>query len=185
MKFRKVSIALISFFVGFFVLTAGNINFGGEILFKDGALLKIKRFIGTWDLVFANEGTNIRFWNTPQGSPFPVLVTSIKSIEDLLQQNDRNWGSGSLVNVKLRNGNEKRLYVHDGHEIGVIFVDYIDSFTNDFKKSVKFSIRKIQKIVFGDSIGNMKRNPRTKQIFPAEFNFDPYTGEALKWYIVN
>jgi len=39
----------------------------------------------------------------------------------------------------------------------------------------------VNTITFGENIGRMKFNQRTKKYFPSDYIFDPFTGEKLTW----
>ena len=160
------------------------------LLLTDGTVINAERFIYIRFMygsrVDGSEGPsgNLRFSRTPSGPTFTVPVSDIKELIPLDQSSsDRVEWQNALVNVRLRNGDSDTFYWRWTFENRsfLIYIDYIEPFTGELKQGAHFSMGHVKKITFGEDIGDVRENPRTKQIFPADFNFDPFTGEKLRY----
>ncbi len=155
------------------------------VFFNDGQVIHAERFLkfqtqywynGSWrpggELSLSDS---LGFARTLESQSFYVKVSDISRLERL----GDGWGN-KLIRVTLRNGKTDNLFLVT-NLMNKIFVDYVDAFTGQLMKNYELDLSKITAISFGQDIGNMKFNPITKQIFPKEFNFDPYTGEKLRF----
>ncbi len=155
------------------------------VFFNDGQVIHAERFLkfqtqywynGSWrpggELSLSDS---LGFARTLESQSFYVKVSDISRLERL----GDGWGN-KLIRVTLRNGKADNLFLVT-NLMNKIFVDYVDAFTGQLMKNYELDLSKITAISFGQDIGNMKFNPITKQIFPKEFNFDPYTGEKLRF----
>jgi len=155
------------------------------VFFNDGQVIHAERFLkfqtqywynGSWrpggELSLSDS---LGFARTLESQSFYVKVSDISRLERL----GDGWGN-KLIRVTLRNGKADNLFLVT-NLMNKIFVDYVDAFTGQLMKNYELDLSKITAISFGQDIGNMKFNPITKQVFPKEFNFDPYTGEKLRF----
>ena len=155
------------------------------VFFNDGQVIHAERFLKFQTRYWSNGrwysggefslSDSLSFARTLESQSFDVRVSDISRLERL----GNGWGN-NIIRVTLRNGKADNLFLVT-HEMNKIFVDYVDAFTGQLMKNYELDMSKITVISFGQDIGNMKFNPITKQIFPKEFNFDPYTGEKLRF----
>lgn len=100
-----------------------------------------------------------------------------------------NHESGSMDEVIVV-GKTGESFTLTGTSIGVIgdrtydgfsYV-YHDKVTGELMESYAGvrSTKLVQIVIEGDA-GTLRRNPRTKDFYPATYNFDPFTGEELVW----
>ena len=186
MKLTRTILIMIS--LALFVLPAimaTEMETSCTVFFNDGQVIHAERFLkfqtqywynGSWrpggELSLSDS---LSFARTLESQSFCVKVSDISRLERL----GNGWGN-NIIRVTLRNGKADNLFLVT-HEMNKIFVDYVDAFTGQLMKNYELDMSKITAISFGQDIGNMKFNPITKQIFPKEFNFDPYTGEKLRF----
>jgi len=186
MKLTRTILIMIS--LALFVLPAimaTEMETSCTVFFNDGQVIHAERFLkfqtqywynGSWrpggELSLSDS---LSFARTLESQSFYVKVSDISRLERL----GNGWGN-NIIRVTLRNGKADNLFLVT-HEMNKIFVDYVDAFTGQLMKNYELDMSKITAISFGQDIGNMKFNPITKQIFPKEFNFDPYTGEKLRF----
>lgn len=167
------------------VIMATEMETSCTVFFNDGQVIHAERFLKfenlynyKGDLYTGSEfslSDSLSFARTLESQSFYVKVSDISRLERL----GDGWGN-NLMRVTLRNSKADNLYLVS-EDLSRIFVDYVDGFTGQLMKNYEFVMSKIIAISFGQDIGNMKFNPITKQVFPKEFNFDPYTGEKLRF----
>jgi hypothetical protein len=156
------------------------------VFFNDGQVIHAERFLKFQNFYYYNGNLrsgsafslsdSLSFARTLESQSFDVRVSDISRLERL----GDGWRN-NLIRVTLRNSKADNLYLVVSEDLSRIFVDYVDSFTGQLMKNYDLDMSKITAVSFGQDIGNMKFNPITKQIFPKEFNFDPYTGEKLRF----
>lgn len=57
---------------------------------------------------------------------------------------------------------------------------YLDEISME-EKTVAFKVGDIHTLTFGTDIGRLKFNQRTKQYFPSDYIYDPFSAEKLVW----
>lgn len=85
----------------------------------------------------------------------------------------------SEIEIGLKDGN--KIYAILLDPLKSIQVGYIDEITKEKQNTyVDFcSNHGLVKLIYFDEVGSMAFNTRTKEYYPASYNFDPYTGEKL------
>ncbi|HOI64329.1 MAG TPA: hypothetical protein PKX57_08895 [Mesotoga sp.] len=179
MKLTRIILIMLS--LALFVLPemilATEMETSCTVLFNDGQVIHAERFIRFYygDGSSYSLSSSLGFVRTLESQTFSVKISDISKLELL----DGGWGRNSLIRVTLRNGKADNLYLVA--TLSNLYVDYLDGFTGQIMENYKLDMSKITAVSFGQDIGNMKFNPITKQVFPKEFNFDPYTGEKLRF----
>lgn len=154
-------------------------NGSGYLQSPDGTITKFQKF----SIRFQGEGYTLRMpvQRTKDSPVLPVQVQDVASIT-LIKKATANpnypWWLGAVVHIKLRNGQEGDFILADGVEN--FKVVSFDSFTKT-TSVLGVGTSKVVRVVFGKDFGNAKENPRTGQIFPSSYQFDPFTGEKLRW----
>ena len=177
-----VMISLVLFVLPAMIL-ATEMETSCAVFFNDGQVIHAERFIRFLDESSHDTRTyksysissSLGFVRTLESQTFSVKISDISKLELI----NGTWGSKSLIRVTLRNVKADNLYLVQ--HLHNLYVDYLDDFTGQIMEGYELDLSKITAISFGQDIGNMKFNPITKQIFPKEFNFDPYTGEKLRF----
>jgi len=177
-----VMISLVLFVLPAMIL-ATEMETSCAVFFNDGQVIHAERFIRFLDESSHDTRTyksysissSLGFVRTLESQTFSVKISDISKLELI----NGTWGSKSLIRVTLRNGKADNLYLVQ--HLHNLYVDYLDDFTGQIMEGYELDMSKITAVYFGQDIGNMKFNPITKQVFPKEFNFDPYTGEKLRF----
>ena len=165
------------FFLFLFMISASNSSgaqeyMSGEVLTKEGAAIKISK-IEAGDVVRGSF----------KGKELEIRFSKLKRI-DLL----------SNETIRVTNLHDKTFLVENAHlccfydrsfseshrwRKGINF-NYFDEITME-KKVLNLYTREINQIVLSSALGRLRYNERTRQYFPPDYLFDPYTGEELKW----
>jgi len=180
----KKIIIVISMMILLSVIAVATDYWGGYIFFNDGNVLEVEKF----DRIYAKvEGSGryhefdeypLYFRVTPEGIVREIGWDKIISIT----LNGDEWEEEEIINIQLRDERMWDVYLDWGY-ITWVEVDYYDEFSQELMKEKEFRMEDIKALVFSKDYGNMKINPETNQIYPHEYNFDPYTGIKLKYFI--
>jgi len=91
--------------------------------------------------------------------------------------------------LKLKNKANKQFKIEEGYivtpdrkkkyDIKYFFFDEIS--LEEKAVDIYDEHKVVNTITFGENIGRMKFNQRTKKYFPSDYIFDPFTGEKLTW----
>ncbi|WP_054031002.1 hypothetical protein [Desulfatitalea tepidiphila] len=163
-------------------------GFGATLYFSDGSTSK---FISVTSAPGYNVAKNRDLLEVHlKGEKLKVPVSDIQEMT-IVKVHHRDGCSTSVYygckeyhfDIKLRNGKNFIVIVKNGME--EIAGDKINPLTNEIT-SLKFHWhtregKYVNKVVFSDDVGEVRLNPTTKRVWPSYYNYDPQTGEELKW----
>ena len=175
---------LIVFLLGLLLISSTSLAFAEDTKYLSGTLMtvnkekyEVKRF-----LYYEEGGDEYTFYSfnfdyskTRNGDVREIEMSKIKEYTRL-EKRDERWA----ILIKTREGNEGEFFTRE-KSYNEIKIEYYDEFTNNVKTKV-IELENIKRIVFNDTLGNMKINKETGDIFPPSYIFDPYTGEELVLY---
>jgi len=144
------------------------------IMFKDGS----KKFIP--DFYLSNF-----FRGKIEGEEMKIPFSSLKSIE-FLGRGDK-YNKKLIKLVSLRDGREfildcrwSCIFTHNTYTTKIIKYKTTNKITGE-KEKQEIKWEDISKVIFNEKRGHLKFNPQTRRFFPANYKFDPETGEKLIW----
>ncbi len=176
MKLNKLSLIFLIFLLFSSILFGNNENVSGTLVFRDGRVEKFTKlgksgnFKGKTKVSGNHKGKNIEF-----------NITKLKRLDflpnNIIRVTNLNNDTFEIEDGKV--GNQLRATGNNGFYWSFDYY-YFDEITLEEKLAYTKS-SKLLSIVLGEHIGSFKYNERTKQYFPADYNFDPQTGEKLVW----
>lgn len=92
----------------------------------------------------------------------------------------RNLGHGVALVVNLDGEEFKLDKVRAGNKDGLIYYKFFNEVSKE-TQSGRLAFENVESIDFGQDVGQVKMNPKTGKYYPADYLFDPYTGEKLVW----
>jgi hypothetical protein len=160
-------------------------DFGGFVYLDTGEVIEITKFNYMWydTSGSSNDGKRDYFVIRRNKETSDTIRVPWEDVIEVHAVDGHVGSRDALVYVKLRNGSEGEFYMYSTRSY--VSAEYVDSFTKVFTTKKYRLNRDVKRMVFSDDFGNMRINPKTNQVFPVDYNFDPYTGEELKYVEVD
>ena len=155
----------------------GGIRISGRIVYDSGDTLKFS------DMIYADIG------ETEEGNPLlgieykstfrQIPIEKISYIMIVNRSCTKYGLRDSQIEMGMKDGD--KIHAVLANHLKSIKVTYIDEITKEKQETYVSPCSEpgYLKMIYFDEVGNLAFNPRSKEYFPASYNFDPYTGEKL------
>lgn len=173
---RKVLVVSLLLLLAATIHTAyGQEGFKGTIFFRNGDSVE---FDHVGDL---NRVQEAKIYGKLGSQVVNYLLNDLKQIvfsnpEEYYQRN----GTVIIINKQGERFtiSESSFYAPNGGGINYVYQDPV---TKGLKETEAQVWKNISHIAIGEKSGDIKRNSKTGEYFPAMYLYDPFTGEKLEW----
>ncbi|MDQ1351150.1 MAG: hypothetical protein QG657_1452 [Acidobacteriota bacterium] len=174
---RKILVVSLLLLLAATIHTAyGQEGFKGTIFFRNGDSVE---FDHVGDLKGVQEA---KIYGKLGSQEVYYLLKDLKQI--VFSDPDKTYYDlkGTLILINKQGErftiSESSFYAPSGGGIKYVYQDPV---TRGLKETFAFVRKNISHIVIGEKAGDIKRNPKTGEYFPAMYLYDPFTGDELEW----